>query len=102
MNLLQDKIDIVTEYGKLTVPPRDIRSIEFGIHATDEERKKLDEAIVNLASTSHKDRDVAVQDLIDMGPLAYLRLFGVFGPGEAPTDCFPAWLASCVEGCGFL
>src|SRR5437763_1578945 len=26
MNLLQDKIDIVTEYGELTVPPRDIRS----------------------------------------------------------------------------
>jgi hypothetical protein len=74
MNMLQDKIEIVTEYGKLTVPPRDIRSIEFGVHATDEEIRKLNEAIKHLGSTSHQERETAVEDLVAMGPLAYLRL----------------------------
>lgn len=74
MAMLQDKIEIVTEYGKLIVPPRDIRSIEFGIHATPEEVRKREEAIAHLGSSTHADRDAAVQDLIAMGPLAYLRL----------------------------
>jgi hypothetical protein len=74
MNMLQDKIEIVTEYGKLTVPPRDIRNIEFGFHATEEEKRKLDESIEHLGSKSHEERAAAVIDLVAMGPLAYLRL----------------------------
>jgi hypothetical protein len=74
MNMLQDKIEIVTDYGKLTVPPRDIRSIEFGIHATEEEKLKLSDAIKHLGSTSHQERESAVEDLVAMGPIAYLRL----------------------------
>ncbi len=74
MTLLQDKIDIVTEYGRLTVPPRDIRSIEFGFHATEEDQRKLDEAIQHLGSTVHAERETAVQELVALGPLAFLRL----------------------------
>jgi len=74
MNMLQDKIDIVTEYGKLTVPPRDIRSIEFGIHATDEETRNLEQAVKQLGSNVQAERETAVADLIAMGPLAFLRL----------------------------
>jgi hypothetical protein len=74
MTMLQDKIDIVTEYGNLTVPPRDIRNIEFGIHATDEEKRKVEKAIDQLGSKIHAERDTAVADLIAMGPLAFLRL----------------------------
>jgi len=74
MTLLQDKIEIVTEYGKLTIPPRDIRAIEFGIHTTPDEAKKLDDAITLLGSSAGNDRDAAVTDLVAMGPLAYQRL----------------------------
>ena len=31
MTLLQDNIEITTEYGKLVVPQKDIRQIEFGV-----------------------------------------------------------------------
>jgi hypothetical protein len=74
MTMLQDRFEIVTDYGKLSVPPRDIRSIEFGLHPTDEERRKIEQAIGNLGSSAHDERDTAVQDLIALGPLAYLRL----------------------------
>jgi hypothetical protein len=74
MTLLQDKIEIVTEYGKLIVPPRDIKAIEFGVHTTPEEAKKLDDAIVQLGSSAHAERDAAVNELIRMGPLAYQRV----------------------------
>jgi hypothetical protein len=82
MTMLQDKIDIVTEYGNLTVPPRDIRSIEFGMHPTDEEKRKLDESIKQLGSASHAERESASQELITLGPLAVLRLQGA----AASTD----------------
>ena len=73
MTLLQGHIEIVTDYGKLLVPARDIRAIEFGIHATAAEKRKLDEAIERLGSASHSERETAGQDLVAMGPLAYLR-----------------------------
>jgi hypothetical protein len=76
MTMLQDQIDIVTDYGKLTVPPRDIRNIEFGLHLTDEEKRKLDDAIQHLGSTSHQERESANNELIAMGPIAYMRLHG--------------------------
>jgi hypothetical protein len=76
MHMLQDRIDIVTEYGKLTVPPKDIRNIEFGIHLTEDEQRKLDTAIKQLGSTAHDERDMAVLDLVAMGPQAYQRLQG--------------------------
>ena len=45
MTLLQDRLDIVTEYGKLAVPASDIRVIEFGIHYSADEQRKLDDAV---------------------------------------------------------
>jgi hypothetical protein len=74
MNMLQDKVEIVTEYGKLTVPPKDIRNIEFGLHPTDEESQRLEDALGRLNSKIYKDRESAVSDLIALGPLAYVRL----------------------------
>lgn len=73
MTMLQDRIEIATDYGKLLVPSRDIRAIEFGVHATPAEKRKLDDAIERLGSASHSERETAGQDLVAMGPLAYLR-----------------------------
>jgi hypothetical protein len=74
MTMLQDQIEIVTEYGKLIVPPRDIRQIEFGLHLTDEEKRKLDEAVQHLGSTSNQERERASNDLVAMGPMSYMRV----------------------------
>ncbi len=74
MNLLQDRIEVVTDYGKLLVPAADIRAIDFGVHASPTEKRKLDEAIERLGSASHAERETAQQELVAMGPLAYLKV----------------------------
>jgi hypothetical protein len=74
MTMLQDKVEVVTDYGTLLVPPRDIRNIDFGLHLTDEEKRKLEDLVDKLGSSAHDEREKASQDLAAMGPLAFLRL----------------------------
>lgn len=74
MTLLQEKIEVLTEYGKLTVPHKDIRQIEFGIHTSEEEQRKIEDALRRLSSNAFKEREAAVEDLVALGPQAYLRL----------------------------
>jgi hypothetical protein len=72
--LIQDKLEIVTKYGKLTVPSTEVRRIEFGLHTSDELSKKIDDAIRRLASDTFKDRDLAAQELVSLGAAAYPAL----------------------------
>jgi hypothetical protein len=74
MTLLQETIEVQTEYGRLTVPHRDVRQIEFGVRTSEEERQKIDDALRRLANTSFKEREAAVQDLVRLGLQAYPRL----------------------------
>lgn len=74
MTLLQESIEIMTEYGKLTVPHKDIRQIDFGVRSSEEERRKIDDAMRRLSGNAFKEREDAVRDLIVLGPPAYLRL----------------------------
>src|SRR5262245_31574392 len=60
MTLVTDKIDIVTPYGKLSVPPRDVRRIDFGLHLPEGADKKIEAAIKQLSSTEFKEREAAV------------------------------------------
>src|SRR5438105_1753680 len=39
MELLQETIDVVTKYGRLTVPTRDLRHVEFGLRLSEATRK---------------------------------------------------------------
>lgn len=77
MVLLQDQIDIATEYGKLTVPYKDIRHIEFGLHTSEEQQRKIDDAFRRLSSDVFREREAAVEDLVTLGAQAYLRLQSV-------------------------
>jgi hypothetical protein len=71
MTLVQDKIDIETLYGKLSVPLRDIRRIEFGLHVPEGMDKKVDAAIKQLGSGEYKGREGAVRELTVLGVYAY-------------------------------
>jgi hypothetical protein len=75
MMLLQDNIEIVTEFGKLKIPPTEIRSIDFGIHLPDEVRVQIDRALKQLGSSAYKERESAMKQLVDLGPQAYLALY---------------------------
>src|SRR5439155_4303281 len=45
MVLLQETIDVETKYGKLSVPTRDIRGIDLGVHLPEGAGKKIEAAI---------------------------------------------------------
>jgi hypothetical protein len=74
MTILEDKIEVETDYGKLSIPPRDIRSIEFGIHLSRDVEQKITQALEQLGSDKYKERDQAMKELIGMGAQAYLAL----------------------------
>jgi hypothetical protein len=74
MMILQDNIEIITEFGKLRIPPAEIRSIDFGVHLTDEVRAQIERALKQLGSSAYKEREAAMKQLVDLGPQAYLAL----------------------------
>src|SRR4051812_12723453 len=64
MTLVQETLDIITKYGKLTVPTVDVRRIEFGIRPTDELARRVEDAIKRLASDTFKEREKAANELV--------------------------------------
>ncbi len=72
--LLPDKIEISTPYGKLLVPVRDIRRIDFGLHLPEGTDQKIEAAIKQLASAEYKEREEAVRALVALGAYAYPAL----------------------------
>lgn len=74
MVILQDKLEVTTKYGKLTVPTTEVRRVEFGFRLPEDTARKLEEAIANLGSPNFPQREAATKDLIAMGRLAYPAL----------------------------
>ncbi|MCI0681385.1 MAG: hypothetical protein L0Y71_04710 [Gemmataceae bacterium] len=71
MTILQDDIDVMTKYGKLTIPLGDIRRIDLGLHLPQGLDQQIDQSIRLLASNAYKERDEATKGLIQAGHLAY-------------------------------
>jgi hypothetical protein len=74
MTILHEPIEVQTEFGKLTVPPRAIRSIEFGIHLPEGVDTKIHILLKQLGSSNYRQRDAAVKELAALGPHAYPAL----------------------------
>ena len=62
--LLGQKIDILTKYGRLSVPAADIQRLETGLRLSAGEAKKIDAAVAELANPSETARDNAVAVLL--------------------------------------
>jgi hypothetical protein len=71
MTILQDDVEVMTKYGKLTIPLRDIRRIDLGLHLPPGLDQQIDQSIRLLASTAYKDREEASRDIVQAGHLAY-------------------------------
>src|SRR5262249_33239563 len=82
VTLLAEKIEVDTVYGKLSVPVRDVRRIEFGMRLPEGADKKIETAIKQLASTEYKEREAAVRDLVELGAYAYPALVQAARKGE--------------------
>lgn len=72
--LLKESLEIVTRYGALTVPPADIRRVEFGLHVSDEAAKKIEQAVKKLGSEQFDEREAASKELIAFGARAVQAL----------------------------
>jgi len=74
MALTQSAVEITTRYGKLEVPVGDIRKIEFGFRYPDGVLPRIEASARQLASPDAKDRDAAVQGLLEYRELSYPTL----------------------------
>jgi hypothetical protein len=73
--LQPEQLDVVTRFGKLSVPVKEIQRIEFGVRCPDGLEPKIVQAIEELGSDVYKVRETALKNLIEWGPYAYPRLY---------------------------
>jgi hypothetical protein len=71
MTILQQDVEVMTKYGKLTIPLSDVRKIELGLHLPSGLDVKIDQSIRLLASNAYKEREDATKGLVQAGHLAY-------------------------------
>ena len=68
---LHGNLELVTRYGKLTVPIRDIQRIEVGFRLSAEDARQVEEAVHALGSKQFKQREAAERKLATLGYRAY-------------------------------
>jgi hypothetical protein len=74
IQLKEEKVDLVTPYGKLSIPVADVRRIDFATRISDDVAKKIDSAIANLGSDNFQTRETATAELLKQGARAYPAL----------------------------
>jgi hypothetical protein len=74
MLLRDEKVEIVTKYGKLLVPVADIHRIEFATRLSEADQKRIPVLIGNLGSQEFAERDAATSELMKLGEKAYPSL----------------------------
>jgi len=74
MTVLQDNLEVLTKYGKLTIPMSDIRRVEFGLHVPSDIHQQIYHSIKRLASEVYKERDGASKELLQVGHFAFPSL----------------------------
>lgn len=71
MRIQSEKLEIMTIYGKLSVPVGDIRAIEFGVHMPEGHAEKIDAAVRQLAHGDFREREKGSAALLEFGPYSY-------------------------------
>lgn len=70
--IVGDKLEVTTKYGKLSVPLSDVLRIEFGLHYEDGEEARIKKLVGDLGSKSFREREDASATLLDLGVTSYL------------------------------
>jgi hypothetical protein len=70
----EERIELVTPYGKLSIPVADICRIDFGVHVDEVTAKRVDAAIAVLGSGDGKAREAAAAELLELGEQAFPAL----------------------------
>lgn len=71
LDLKQETYDVVTPYGKLSIPAKELRLVELAPRVPEEIARQIEEAVANLGSPQFEIREKAAADLIKIGPLGY-------------------------------
>ena len=74
MVLREEQVEVVTPYGKLRVPFKEVRQIEFATRIPPEVAKRVERAIADLANTDEKVREAAVVELLKFKDRAFPAL----------------------------
>ena len=74
MTVLQEDLEVLTKYGKLTIPVADVRRVDFGLHVPGDIHQQINQSIKRLASEVYKERDGASKDLVQVGHFAFPML----------------------------
>lgn len=83
LQVQSEKLEIATLYGKLSVPLKDVRFIEFGVHLPEGHAEKIDAAIKRLGHSDFREREKAVATLVDLGPYSYAAVLEATRAPEA-------------------
>jgi hypothetical protein len=86
MSLQHNAVEIVTRYGKLTVPVTEIRRIDFGIRIPEETAKRIETAIARLAGSDFKLREAGGRELLELREVAYPSLQQAARSGDAEVS----------------
>jgi len=71
LKLLDERLDVVTKYGKLEIPATDVRRIEFAARTPSEVTARISLLISNLNHPDFTMREKATTELRDMKERAY-------------------------------
>jgi hypothetical protein len=69
-----EKLELITPYGKLLIPVVDIHRIDFGFHFPAGLPKKIEILIEDLGSRDFRKREAASADLLELREKAYRHL----------------------------
>ena len=86
MRIQSERVEIETIYGKLTIPAKDIRSIEFGSHLPDGYAEKIDAAVKHLGHADFREREKASAALLELGPYSYAAAIDASRMKETETS----------------
>src|SRR5882724_9793451 len=74
LKLLDERLDVVTRYGKLEIPAADIRRIEFATRVPTEVAERITLLISNLNHPDFEMREKAMAELRELRERAYFQL----------------------------
>jgi LCCL domain len=64
LTLLDERIELITPHGKLSIPVADVRKIELGMRVPDDVARQIQQAAADLDSPEPRKRDAAAATLL--------------------------------------
>jgi hypothetical protein len=85
MTFTQPAVEIMTKYGKLSVPVDEIRRIDFGFRYPEGAEEKINDLVGQLGDGNYKRREAAMGELLAFRELAYPALKRATKSSDAET-----------------